>query len=86
MAAAHPSISEELAFLTEFTGEDEATLLLRAVQLGLQLLYRDTVEQGFVDGVLSREEAVAALGEARIAELEYAKHALAVDVARGLNG
>ncbi len=84
MPVRSPSISEELAFLREQTGEDEAALLSRAVHLGLTLLYRETVEQGFVDETLQREEAVAALGEARVAELEYARRALAQDVKRGL--
>ncbi len=79
-----PSISEELAFLTEQTGEDEAMILSRAVHVGLDLLYREAVEQAFIDELLSRDQAIAVLGEERVEELAYAKQALAEDVAHGL--
>lgn len=42
------------------------------------------MEQAFIDGAISREEAVAALGRERVEEIEYAKKALAEDVVRGL--
>ena len=74
----------ELAFLNEHTGQDEVTLLARALRLGLELLYRQAVEQAFIDGTLPREEAIAVLGRERVEEIEYAKQALAQDVARGL--
>ena len=74
----------ELAFLIEHTGQDEVTLLARALRLGLELLYRQAVEQAFIDGTLPREEAIAVLGRERVEEIEYAKQALAQDVARGL--
>ena len=54
------------------------------MRLGLGLLYRQTAEQAFIDEVLTRAEAVAALGPQRVAEIEYAKQALAQDVRRGL--
>ena len=74
----------ELAFLIEHTGQDEVTLLARALRLGLDVLYRQAVEQAFIDGTLPREEAIAVLGLERVEEIEYAKQALAQDVARGL--
>ncbi|GIV80188.1 MAG: hypothetical protein KatS3mg050_4582 [Litorilinea sp.] len=75
----------ELAFLTERTGQDETTLLVRALRLGLEILYRQAVEQAFINGEISREEAIASLGLERVEELEYAKRALAQDIARGLS-
>ena len=42
------------------------------------------MEQAFIDGTISREEAVAALGQERVEEIEYARQALATDVRRGL--
>lgn len=76
-------VIQELAFLTERTGQDELTLLSQALRLGLSLLYQQTVEQAFIDEALTRAEAVAALGRERVAQIEYAKQALARDVARG---
>jgi hypothetical protein len=79
------SIVEELTFLRQYANEDEATILTRALHLGLNQLYREAVEQAFIDEQLSREKAMAILGQERIEEIEYAKQALAEDVARGLD-
>jgi ATP-dependent protease ClpP protease subunit len=84
MTTANPTISEELAFLRTHTGQDEATILLRAVDRGLDLMYREAVEQGFIEETLSRQNAVTVLGEERVRELEYAKQALAQDIINGL--
>jgi hypothetical protein len=77
-------IAQELEFLMQRTGQDELTLLSQAMRLGLGLLYGQTAEQAFIDDVLTRDEAVTALGPQRVAEIEYAKQALAQDVRRGL--
>jgi hypothetical protein len=77
-------IAQELDFLMRRTGQDELTLLSQAMRLGLGLLYSQTAEQAFIDDMLTRAEAVAALGPQRVAEIEYAKQALAQDVRRGL--
>jgi hypothetical protein len=77
-------ISEELAFLTEHTGEDEAAVLAHALQLGLDLLYRETAERAFINGKISADDAARVLGDERVRDIEYAKEALAQDVARGL--
>jgi hypothetical protein len=74
------SISQGLRFLTEVTGEDEQTLLARALNLGLDLLYREAAEQTFIDEALSEEEAISILGEAHVSEIKYAKQALAADI------
>jgi hypothetical protein len=59
-------------------------LLSQALNLGLGMLYRQTVEEAFINENLSRDDAVAALGAQRVIDVEYAKRALAQDVARGL--
>jgi phage FluMu protein gp41 len=79
------SIVGELSFLRQRTGQDEATLLARALRLGLTLLHRQIVEQGFIDGSVTRDEAITVLGRERVQEIEYAKRALAQDVTRGLD-
>ncbi|MBM4046966.1 MAG: hypothetical protein FJ279_17830 [Planctomycetes bacterium] len=78
-------ITRELTFLARRTGEDELTLLSRALQLGLNTLFTRTAEQSFIDGEISREEAVSILTERRVQEIEYAKQALTQDIARGFN-
>jgi len=77
-------ITRELDFLIQRTGQDELTLLSQAMRLGLGMLYRETAEQAFIDEALTRSEALAALGPQRVAEIEYAKQALAQDVTRGV--
>lgn len=84
-AATRPTpILRELAFLAKHTGQDELSLLSQALNLGLGMLYRQTVEEAFITGNLSRDDAVAALGAQRVIDIEYAKRSLAQDVARGL--
>ncbi len=78
------SISEELGYLRQQTGEDEAALLARAVRVGLQVLLAETVEKALIEETISTEEATAILGQERVKDIQYAKHALAQDVARGL--
>ena len=79
------SVAHSLAFLKEHTGEDELTLIGRALDLGLYELTVQVAEQAFVDGDMARDEATAVLGAERVRDLEYAKQALAQDVQRGLD-
>ena len=53
---------------------------------GLVLLYRQAVEQAYVNDDLSRSEALTILGNGSVAELGYAKQALLKDIKRGLDG
>lgn len=79
------SVLRELAFLVQHTGQDELKLLSQALDLGLDVLYRQAVEQAFVDETLARGEAVVVLGAQRVADIEYAKQALAQDIGCGLD-
>ncbi len=78
-------IIEELTFLRQQTGQDESTILIQALHLGLETLYRQRVEQLFIEGTFPREKAMKILGTERVAELEYTQHALEQDVMQGLN-
>ena len=85
-ASAQPTpILRELAFLVEHTGQDELTLLSEALDLGLGVLYRQAVEQSFIDETLARGEAVVVFGAQRVADIEYAKQALVQDIGCGLD-
>jgi len=46
------SVTDELAFLKQQTGQAETTILAQALQLGLNLLYRQTIEQLWIDGLV----------------------------------
>ncbi len=76
--------SRAICFLVQYTREDEATILVNALRFGLDLLYRQAVEQAYGDDQMPQAEALAALGSARVAELDYAKQALLADIERGL--
>ncbi len=86
MQLSHPttswpvSVAGELDFLRERTGKDESALLAEAVRVGLETLYRRTIEEMFIDDEIPRPQAVAVLAEERVASLEYAKKALTDDV------
>lgn len=84
MTRTSPTFVEELIFLTQYTNEDETTILTRALNVGLSQLYRQAVEQAFIDEQLPRSRAVAILGPERVAEIEYVRQALAEDIRRGL--
>lgn len=78
------TIAQELTFLVEQTGQAEEVLLTRALHVGIDLLYREAIEQGYIDGQIRRDKALDALGRERLAEIDYAMSALAADVKRGL--
>ncbi len=78
------SVIRELTFLTQQTGQDELTLLSRALKIGLKALYSYAVEQALIDDEIKPDEAIKALGHERVEEIEYAKKALAQDIACGL--
>lgn len=83
--AARPTpILRELAFLTQHTGQDEVSVLSQALNLGLNMMYRQTVEEAFINERLSRDDAVAVLGTQRVIDIEYARRAIRQDIARGL--
>lgn len=50
----------------------------------LEWLRRRDAEQAFIDGALTYDQAAAILGPERVEEIEYARRALAQDIARGL--
>jgi hypothetical protein len=78
-------VADELTFLKQQTGQDEAAILVRALHLGLNLLYREAAEQLFIDGSFPRDKAAEILGTDRVADIEYAQQALAQDITRGLS-
>lgn len=78
-------MSDELSFLKKQTGEDEAEILVKALNIGLNMLYSQTVERLFIDEELSREKTLEILGAERIDDVEYAKQALEKDIVQGLS-
>ena len=78
------TFAQTLDVLVRETGEDETSVLAKAVRAGVDVLYRQHVIDRFVAGTLSRSEAVAVLGPELVEDLEYQREALARDIAWGL--
>ncbi len=78
------TFAETLDVLVREIGEDETTVLAKAMRTGVSILYRQHVIGRFVAGTISRAEAVAALGPKVVEDLEYQRDALARDIAWGL--
>jgi len=81
---AQTTVTDELAFLTRATGEDETAILARAVRTGIGVLYKQQVADLYVTGDLSREQAVEILGLEAVEELDYQKESLERDIDWGL--
>lgn len=80
------TLTEKLSYLASQRGEDEATLLARAVDAGVETLYREAVIEAYLEGRCSREELLRELGPAVAAEVDQRREALRRDVEWGLAG
>ena len=49
MLSERNQLSQELAFVTRFTEDDELSIFSQALDLGLDLLFRQTAEQAYID-------------------------------------
>jgi len=76
----------ELEFIIQETGEDEVIVLAQAFREGLKHLYRQKVMGAFIEGKLTRTEAVKIMGLETVEELEYQKDAIRKDIQWGLGG
>jgi aryl-alcohol dehydrogenase-like predicted oxidoreductase len=77
-------LADELQFVIAQSGQDEATVLARAVQAGMRILFREALVEGFLTGRVPREEALAALGPQELNAIELQRDALKRDVEWGL--
>ena len=59
-------------------------MLERAVELGVEHLYRVEMRAAYLRGELTRDEAVGILGPEEVDDLDYARQAAMADVAWGL--
>ena len=80
------ALSHHLDFLVEESGEDEATVLTRALRAGIEALYREALVEAFLLGRVPREEILRELGSEEVTTIELQRDALRRDVAWGLKG
>ncbi|MFL6261971.1 MAG: hypothetical protein ACJ76Y_19915 [Thermoanaerobaculia bacterium] len=80
------TLTEHLDFLMAQEGQDETTVLARALRAGVEALYQEALIEAYLLGKVTREKALRDLGPERLAEIEYQRDALRRDVAWGLQG
>jgi hypothetical protein len=79
-------LQQELAYLLQETGRDEASLLAEALQEGVHVLFRKYVRDAYMEGKLSRRRALRLLGVRAVEEIAAAWRAVEADVRGGMKG
>lgn len=79
------SVSDRVRALARYRGIDESEVINKAVEAGLESLYRDMVIGQYLDGDISRSDAVEELGVDTIKRIESARDAVEDDVEWGLH-
>lgn len=77
-------LAEHLGFLVEQGGQDEATVLARALRAGVELLYREALIEAYLLGKVPRETALKELGPESLEEVESQRDAIRHDIEWGL--
>jgi len=80
------TLREHLDFLVTRNGEDEATVIARALRVGVEVLYQEALTEAYLLGQVSRVTAIEELGPERLEEIEYQRDALRRDFEWGLKG
>lgn len=78
-------ISDRVREIAEARGLAESAVLERALERGVDELYRGLVLSLYFDGELTRDEAVERLGGAIVERADRERDAVESDVASGLN-
>jgi len=78
------NIRSKLEFLVRATGRPEADIVAQAIDQGLDDLYRHEIADGYLNGTIDRQKALAELGRGAVEELDYARQAIQQDVEWGL--
>lgn len=79
------SFTEELKFLKEKTGKDEAAILAQAVKVGIDNLFREYIITSYLNGEIKRNHVVKFLDPKKIAKIDAQKKAIDEDIEWGLN-
>lgn len=67
------TIRDKLDYPVRATGRAEVEIVAQAIEEGLTELYRRQVADGYLAGELTREQAIAELGEETVEDLDYAR-------------
>jgi len=80
---AEQTLTEHLKFLVTEGGEDEATVIARALRAGVESLYREALIEAYLLGRVSREAVLRDLGPNELEAIELQRDALRRDVEWG---
>ena len=78
-------VSDQVRELVEHHDIDESTVIQRAVETGVETLYRNMVVRRYLADEITREEAVDQLGIEVVEEVESARDAVEKDVEWGVH-
>ena len=78
------AVSDHVRELAEYHDIDESAVIQRAVETGVETLYRDMLIRKYLADEITREEAVDQLGVEVVEEVESARDAVEEDVEWGL--
>lgn len=82
---ASESVSDRVRELARYREVEESEVIQRAVETGVETLYRDMVVSQYLSGDISRDEAVDELGVDTVESVDAAREAVEEDVAWGLH-
>lgn len=78
-------ISDRVREIARYRDTEEAAIIQRAVEAGIDILWRDVVIAKYLDGEISREEACDELGADVINHVDQAKSAIDEDIEWGMD-
>lgn len=78
-------VSERVREIARYRGAEESEIIQRAVENGIENLWRDVVISKYLDGEISREEAADELGPEIVNRVDQAKDAIDEDIEWGLD-
>lgn len=78
-------VSTRVRKIARHRGVDESQIIQRAVEKGLEELWRDIVITQYLEGELSRETAIDELGRETVREVDTAAQYVEADVEWGLD-
>lgn len=78
-------VSDRVRVLAQYRGIDESEVIKLAVATGVETLYRDMVISQYLDGDITREEAIDELGADIVDDVDAAQEAIEEDVEWGLH-
>lgn len=78
-------ISDRVREIADARGLPESEVFERALERGLEALWKDLVLAQYLDGDLDRDEAIERVGRAKVERADREREAVEEDVRWGLN-